>query len=128
MGARERERGLPILDKVLVSICYAEPHLGKKNKPLGGAFYPLLAIAGGKPGALWPGDGKATSSQPWVSGIDWISRMRPDRLFHHQVNRLLAWTTLPPSDSDKEACEAETQIKGLGSMISTERPPHVSPC
>lgn len=56
MGARERERGLPILDKVLVSICYAEPHLGKKNKPLGVAFYPLLAIAGGKSGALWPGD------------------------------------------------------------------------
>lgn len=70
MGAMEREGGLPILDKVLVSICYAEPYLGKKNKPLGGAFYPLLAIAGGKQEHCRPvmrqrPPKKAISSQPW---------------------------------------------------------------
>lgn len=38
------------LGKVLVSTCSAEPSLGKKT--LGGAFYDLLATAGGKPGPV----------------------------------------------------------------------------
>lgn len=53
-GLWRGEEGFPILDKVLVSTFYVEPCLGKKT--LGGAFYHLLAIAGGKPGVLWTGD------------------------------------------------------------------------
>lgn len=54
MGAMEWERGLPHPGQGpgFHMLCNAI----SGGKTLGGAFYQSLALAGGKPGARWPGD------------------------------------------------------------------------
>lgn len=61
-----------------------QSHIWKKA--LGGAFYHLLAMAGGEPGAVWTG--KVTERPPEEvhllrslesAGRGWISRKRPDQ-------------------------------------------------